>query len=239
MTSALTKDLNRKTLLILSLLIFCSLLVPLLVFPPSAAATSGSDDFNRADGGLGASWTAIADGGLSIASQAVAGSSGGLAGDIRTGETYAGDQYSQVEVTSNPAQRRPVDRAGGTHPKRRPEHLPGHLLLEQRQPAAEAVRAKRRHLEPARQLLQLRAAGRRHPAEAHRCRLHHLLPARRRHPDRSHRHQPHRRRTRDHVLRRSTRRQLVRRRHHLRGCLFGRWHCFRAVGHGGVAKQQR
>ena len=100
MTSALTKDLNRKTLLILSLLIFCSLLVPLLVFPPNAAATSGSDDFNRADGGLGASWTAIADGGLSIASQAVAGSSGGLAGDIRTGETYAGDQYSQVEVTS-------------------------------------------------------------------------------------------------------------------------------------------
>ena len=30
----------------------------------------------------------------------MAGSSGGLAGDIRTGETYAGDQYSQVEVTS-------------------------------------------------------------------------------------------------------------------------------------------
>ena len=32
----------------------------------SAPAGSGSDDFNRADGGLGASWTAIADGGLSI-----------------------------------------------------------------------------------------------------------------------------------------------------------------------------
>ena len=30
----------------------------------------------------------------------MAGTSGGIAGDIRTGETYTGDQYSQVEVTS-------------------------------------------------------------------------------------------------------------------------------------------
>ena len=39
-------------------------------------ATSGADDFNRPDGGLGADWTAISDGGLSIASQAVLGTSG-------------------------------------------------------------------------------------------------------------------------------------------------------------------
>ncbi len=64
------------------------------------SATGGSDDFNRADGGLGANWAAISDGGLSISSQTVVGSSAGLAGDIRTGETYAGDQYSQVELTS-------------------------------------------------------------------------------------------------------------------------------------------
>ena len=36
------------------------------------SATSGSDDFNRADGSLGANWTDITDGGLSISSQAVA-----------------------------------------------------------------------------------------------------------------------------------------------------------------------
>src|SRR5262249_44260473 len=63
-------------------------------------ATQGFDDFNRADGGLGANWTDISDGGLSISAQAVVGSSLGIAGDIRTGETYGGDQFSQVEVTS-------------------------------------------------------------------------------------------------------------------------------------------
>ena len=66
----------------------------------SADSTAGSDDFNRADGGLGANWTGVSDGGLSISSQAVVGSSAGVAGDIWTGQTYASDQYSQVEVTS-------------------------------------------------------------------------------------------------------------------------------------------
>ena len=60
---------------------------------------TASDDFNRADGGLGANWTAVSDGGLSISSQAVLGSSA-TAGDIRVGETYPGDQSSQIEVTS-------------------------------------------------------------------------------------------------------------------------------------------
>ena len=41
----------------------------------------------------------MSDGGLSISSQAVLGSSA-TAGDIRTGEAYASDQSSQVEVTS-------------------------------------------------------------------------------------------------------------------------------------------
>jgi Putative esterase len=63
----------------------------------------GSDDFNRADGSLGANWTNISDGGLAITSQAVAGTaSAGVSGDIRTaaGESYPGDQYSSVQVTS-------------------------------------------------------------------------------------------------------------------------------------------
>jgi Putative esterase len=59
----------------------------------------GSDDFNRVDGTLGPNWTAVSDGGLSISSQTVLGSSG-TAGDLRVGETYPGDQSSQIEVTS-------------------------------------------------------------------------------------------------------------------------------------------
>ena len=62
--------------------------------------TPGSDNFNRADGGLGSSWTPISDGAMSIASQQVIGTAGVTTGDIRTAETYASDQYSQIEVTS-------------------------------------------------------------------------------------------------------------------------------------------
>jgi len=65
----------------------------------TAVAGTVSDDFNRADGGLGSGWTASSDGGLSISSQVVAGSSA-TAGDVRTGEAYGSDQFSQVEVTS-------------------------------------------------------------------------------------------------------------------------------------------
>ena len=64
------------------------------------ALTPGQDDFNRADGGLGAGWVAMSDGGLSIVSQHVVGTAGAQAGDIRVGESYGSDQYSQVEVTS-------------------------------------------------------------------------------------------------------------------------------------------
>ena len=61
---------------------------------------SATDDFNRADGGLGPNWTAMSDGAMAISSQAVIGTVGTTTGEIRTGETYPGDQYSQVEVTS-------------------------------------------------------------------------------------------------------------------------------------------
>ena len=63
-------------------------------------ATSASDGFNRADGGLGPNWTAISDGGMAIASQAVTGTVGAITGDIRTADSFTSDQYSQVEVTS-------------------------------------------------------------------------------------------------------------------------------------------
>ena len=65
----------------------------------ASTATAFTDAFNRADGSLGAGWTDISDGGLSISGQAVIGTSA-TAGDIRTGETYGSDQYSQIEVTS-------------------------------------------------------------------------------------------------------------------------------------------
>ena len=60
----------------------------------------GQDDFNRADGGLGAGWAAMNDGGLAIVSQEVVGTASADAGDIRVAESYGSDQYSQIEVTS-------------------------------------------------------------------------------------------------------------------------------------------
>ncbi len=83
------------------LLIFSFLLVPQLGFPHQAsAAVAASDDFNRADGGLGPNWTAISDGTMTISSQAVIGAAGATTGDIRTAETYPSDQYSQIAVTA-------------------------------------------------------------------------------------------------------------------------------------------
>jgi hypothetical protein len=85
------------------LVVFCLLFISLLVLPPSAFAATASDDFNRADGGLGAGWTDVSDGGLAIMSQAAAGTAAaGVSGDIRSAESYPSDQYSQVEVTSAP-----------------------------------------------------------------------------------------------------------------------------------------
>jgi len=87
----------------LSLLAVCCLLfISLLVLPPSASAATASDDFNRADGGLGADWTDVSDSGLAITSQEVAGTAAaGVSGDIRSAESYPSDQYSQVELTSS------------------------------------------------------------------------------------------------------------------------------------------
>ncbi len=65
------------------------------------AAGSGTDNFNRASGPLGPNWTDLSDGGLTITSQVVAGTSAtGYSGDIRTAEVYNGNQYSQIQLTS-------------------------------------------------------------------------------------------------------------------------------------------
>ena len=89
--------------------------------------TSASDDFNRADGGLGANWTAISDGGMSIASQQVTGTAAQVTGDMWTATTFSSDQYSEVQVTSTPAVRESVDRTRGPDAERRPERLRRHL----------------------------------------------------------------------------------------------------------------
>ena len=85
------------------LVILCFLLVSQFALPRSAsAATLATDDFNRANGALGAGWTAISDGAMSISSQAVIGKARATTGNIRTAETYPADQFSQVQVTSTP-----------------------------------------------------------------------------------------------------------------------------------------
>src|SRR5262249_62324306 len=67
--------------------------------PAPPPPPDGTDDFNRANGSLGTSWTAVSDGALTISSQAVVGTTA-TAGAIRTAETYGSDQSSQIQLTS-------------------------------------------------------------------------------------------------------------------------------------------
>ena len=60
-----------------------------------------TDDFNRGDGGLGSNWSTMIDGGMAISSQAIVGTRpANYSGNIRTRETYAPDQSSQLQLTS-------------------------------------------------------------------------------------------------------------------------------------------
>ena len=69
----------------------------------SSAATTASDNFNRANGSLGAGWTDMTVGGLAISNDAVIGTqAAGNSGDIYTGQAFGSDQFSQVQVTSTP-----------------------------------------------------------------------------------------------------------------------------------------
>ena len=76
--------------------------VALTCVPPGSPI--GEDDFNRPDAAdLGGNWSPMDDGPLSISSGQFLGNPDALAGDIRDvpSETYASDQYSQIEVTAN------------------------------------------------------------------------------------------------------------------------------------------
>ena len=170
---------------------------------------SASDNFNRADGGLGSSWSAVSDGALSISSQAVLGSSA-TAGDIRIGETYAGDQSSQIEVTSTqlsggqwigPAVRM---QAGGQNM---------YLGIYFWNNGSQQLRVYKRS---AGNWIQLGSSyncwsvGGGHTAEAVGGGLDDLVPAERRGPDHRHGRQRHGRRAGDHDLRDGQGRQLGR-----------------------------
>jgi hypothetical protein len=77
------------------------LVASLMTFPQKAwAASSATDFFGRANGGLGPNWTATADGGLTISSDQAVGASSGNAGDMWTADAFTADQYSQVMLTS-------------------------------------------------------------------------------------------------------------------------------------------
>src|SRR5262249_14163857 len=67
----------------------------------AAGPSSGSDDFNRADGSLGANWSPIVDGSLAISSQVAVGTgTAGSSGDIWSAASFNSDQFSQIETTS-------------------------------------------------------------------------------------------------------------------------------------------
>ena len=67
-----------------------------------ASGSTASDDFNRANGSLGPNWTDMADGGMVISSDAVSGgNASGNTGDMWTASTFASDQFSQIQLTSN------------------------------------------------------------------------------------------------------------------------------------------
>ena len=112
------------------------------------ALTPGQDDFNRADGGLGAGWAAMSDGGLSIVSQQVVGTATTYAGDIRVARELRQCSVFAGRGDLDAAERWAVGRSDGAQPERRSGHLPGDLLLEQRESAASPLRAHRRRLGP-------------------------------------------------------------------------------------------
>jgi hypothetical protein len=83
-------------------LIVSSLGLSVLAAPQAAFAASATDNFNRANGSLGAGWTAISDGAMVISNNMVKGGSSGSTGEIRTAESYSSNHFSQIQVTSTP-----------------------------------------------------------------------------------------------------------------------------------------
>lgn len=70
-----------------------------------------TDDFNRADGGLGANWTTpTSASALSISSNEAAGPGSGIGLAARTAETYEDDQYSRCECVNTTRDKGPAVR---------------------------------------------------------------------------------------------------------------------------------
>lgn len=88
-----------------ALVTLCVVIVPGVTFPQKAlAATSGSDDFQRANGGLGPDRTPITDGGMAIASHAAVGTNpGGVSGDTWAADSFTSDQYAAIDLTGSAA----------------------------------------------------------------------------------------------------------------------------------------
>ena len=83
-------------------LLCCLFLCPQFAFPHKALADTptASDNFSRADGPLGANWTDISDGAMAISSGTVIGTAGRVTGDVWNANTFASDQFSQIQLTS-------------------------------------------------------------------------------------------------------------------------------------------
>ena len=91
--------------LLVTLVISCLLAVGLsAVVPQVASAATVSDDFNRADGGLGPNWTTVAG---AAAPQVVSnnlrvGTSGTLNSAYWSAATFGGDQFAQASLPNSP-----------------------------------------------------------------------------------------------------------------------------------------
>ena len=102
LTKAAKGSKGAQRALIALVLILCCLGISAVVAPQAAHAASASDNFNRANGALGAGWTATSDGAMVIANNQVQGGTSGNTGEIRTGETYSSNHYSQIQVATTP-----------------------------------------------------------------------------------------------------------------------------------------
>ena len=115
----------------------------------SGETVIATDSFNRANGSLGPNWTATSDGAMSIVSQQVAGVAGADSGEIRTGESYPSDQFSQLTVSATALSGGGWVAAAVRMQASGQSGVRGLVLLELRQPGADAVQADRWCLVPA------------------------------------------------------------------------------------------
>ena len=101
MTSLINRKLRNLKLVSLTTALLTLLAIVALAVPQHAlAASSAVDTFARANGGLGSSWTATSDGGLSIVSDLAVGAASGNAGDLWSASSFTSDQYAEVELSS-------------------------------------------------------------------------------------------------------------------------------------------